>query len=223
MDDDEITDSIDPADFEGDDFANDKEIQRLRKIDADYRKLLDDCMRIVSQKLNLEEGVAEDISPFALIQSLREADVYSSFCSNGALPLQACLLQHKWVVHGKYGNRTGIDTNIVGLLTLKKEYPVTYIYKETLADKISDWFAKTDVDLKDCKRFSSCFHMVTQDKEKLKLLLLNKPMDDLARYPDAAIEIKGYKCLFKVSNDDISEEQAEKFTGLAQTLCRILL
>jgi hypothetical protein len=108
------------------------------------------------------------------------------------------------------------------LLRLSKEYPVTCIFKETLREKITDWFVKQDVDFVDQKKFSRKFHVVSGDKKKLGFLLFNKPLDELAAFPEMEAEINGNNCLFKISGNPVSPGETKQFIELAKKLYKIL-
>lgn len=81
---------------------------------------------------------------------------------------------------------------------------------------------KQDVDFKEQKKFSRKFHVVSQDKEKLQILFLNKPLDELAAFPEMEVEINGNNCLFKVSGNPMSVDGTRKFIELAKKLYKIL-
>lgn len=215
---------MDLKDFETDDFANDKEIVRLRKIDEDYHKLMEDCIVILSEKLSLEENICDDITSFELFRSVENAELLTSFRSvRPDLPLQVFFIENTWVHQTAKSRQEGIEHMFMGLLTLRGEYPLTYVYKETIREKIVDWFVKGDIDFKEQKKFSSQFHVVTRDKERLRQLLSNKPLDDLVLFPELELEINGKACLFRVSKESLSEDATLQLAELAKLICQILL
>lgn len=207
-----------------DDFAADKEIQRLRRIEADEAAFLDDCVRIVSEGLSLEPADHEDITAFELFRSIPSPLSIDSYAAAHNGLLQASLIEYQWVHQGGKGGRsTGTDHCLVGLQELNKSYPLTYIYKETFRDRLVDWFVKGDVDFKHQKKFSRSFHVVSKDKEKLSQLLWNKRLDDFLAFPNMLIEINGNRCVFRVSPEAVSEEEARQFVELAETIRKIFV
>lgn len=205
-----------------DDFAGDKEIQRMRRMEADYAKLLDDCVRITSEGLSLEPANHEDIGAFEIFKSIPSPLFIDAYASTRDGLLQASFIEYQWVHQsGKDGKSTGINHCLVGLLELRKSYPLTYIYKETFRDRLVDWFVKGDIDFKDQKKFSNHFHVVSKDRERLSQLLWSKPLDDFLAFPDMLIEVNGNRCVFRVSQEPLSEEEARQFVGLAGTIRNI--
>ena len=85
-----------------------------------------------------------------------------------------------------------------------------------------DLFVKGDLDFKYQKKFSKKFHLVTKDKEKLVLLLENKPLDDLIQFPEMEVEICKKQCLFRLSENTMNMEEAKQFIGLTHCLLKML-
>jgi hypothetical protein len=208
--------------MEADDFANDKEIQRLRRIQKEHDEMISECVGLVSGEFLLEPCSARELESFLMFKGLDSAGIVDSFRSTGNFTLDIYLVQYRWTLHAGKIHNSGVEECFLGLLTLNKEYPATYIFKETLKEKITDWFVKQDVDFKTQKKFSRKFQVITQDKEKLKILLLSKSLDELAAFPQMEVEINGNDCLFRVSGNPITQDETRKFIELAKKLSKIL-
>lgn len=202
-----------------DDFANDKEIQRQRKIQQEYNKMIETSLQIISDQLHLTPASHKNMKPFLMFKTLGTPILTRSFKpANDDYPLQVSLVEYHLSYTTPRAHNAGTDLYLFGLLALRKSYPLTYIFEETIRERIVNWFIKGDVDFKEQKKFSRRFHVVTKDKEKLSLLLLNKLLDDLAAFPKMEIEINGNNCLFRVSKLPVSESEAEKFVRLAKVI-----
>ena len=58
-------------DFSGDDFANDKEIQRLRREQKEYARMIDDSISIVVSGLKLKKGSHINLKGFTMFKNLQ--------------------------------------------------------------------------------------------------------------------------------------------------------
>jgi hypothetical protein len=206
--------------FEKDDFANDKEIAKNRQIRARFEAMIDTCSATLAEKLALSEEVAGNLEQFVLYQQLREPEtIYTK--QSATLPLQVSLVEiHN--LSARNGNHSR-DYIVLGNLLLQREFPLTHIYEETIGARVADWFLKGDVDFKECKKFSRRFHVISQDREKLRLLLSHKPLDELTRFPHLQLEIHGRSCVFRVSAGLLDEDHIDEFIALVNTLKTIFL
>lgn len=209
--------------FETDDFANDKEIQKIRKEQEKQDKIISDSISVVSKQLSLEKVSHKNMKHFLMFHSQINPIVRNSFKSNNEnFPLRVSLVEYYSSYRTAKGGSSGTDLYFFGMISLNKTYPLTYCYQETIREKMVDLFVKGDVDFKEHKKFSSQFHLITKDEEKLRILLLNKPLDDLAAFPEMEAEINENLCLFRVSRKPVSEKQAIEFSQLANLICKIL-
>lgn len=206
-----------------DDFADDKDVQRARILRAEEEEFINDSIKTITEGLSLEPSEEkDDLGSFEIYRSIGKSPQVIDHFSSAAIDMQVFFVEYQWSRMGKYQRSTGFENCFIGLITLRKEYPLTYIYKEALRDKIVDWFVRGDVDFKECKAFSSKFHVVTKDKEKLSLLLLNKPLDEFIPFPDMLLELNGNRCMFRVSTMPLCDDEAAQFVELARTIRRIL-
>ncbi|HMK27479.1 MAG TPA: hypothetical protein VK483_15710 [Chitinophagaceae bacterium] len=204
-------------------FGDDEEIREGKKEAEEYFEMIKTCTEIINQEFSLK--VAEqkpEIGSFEIIKTIR--DIYDiSFYSSADNSQQLTVLLVEYdPAHPKISiSGDGEKHCLLGLIQTRKEFPLTYIYKETLKDRMVDWFVKGDVDFKNQKKFSNMFHVVTKDKEKLISLFDNKPLDDLARFPDLEIEISKTQCLFRLSENTIDLEESKQFILLTKSLIKI--
>ncbi|MEO5562609.1 MAG: hypothetical protein ABIR18_04220 [Chitinophagaceae bacterium] len=204
-----------------DDFANDEEIIETRREKAEYEKMIRESGEQICREFSLEAADHSDLGSFVMFTTLEKGEITDSFCSANE-DLEVFFIEYYTTITS--GRRVHSEPHhyIFGLLTLRKEYPLTYIFKETLKEKIADLFIKADVDIKDQKKFSRAFHMITKDKEKLMDLLFGKPMDDLGNFPDMEVEINGNNCLFRASLEPIEEDETAKFIAVTKLLMKLL-
>jgi len=207
-----------------DDFADDKDIQESRRLQAEYNKLIADCETMVCEEFNLQESEIEpDLSAFEIPKSIGTIDgEFLYYSPDNSSPFRAYLIAYQWSHHSSRNSASGNAHCWLGSIQLTKEFPLTFIYKETVKEKIVNWFVKGDVDFKEHKKFSGKFHVVTKDKEKLTWLLNNKPLDELTDFPEMEIEISGTECMFRVSKETIDIEPTKQFIQLAKKLIKIL-
>lgn len=209
-------------DFSGDDFRNDKEIQKIRKEAEDYQQLVDDSIAIIDNELGIEESSHKNFKGFLMFKSLR-AIIVKSFKAK-ALPLNliVSIAEYRTAFPTAKNPNSGTDQYIFGCFELHKRFPKTYITKETIREKITDLFLKIETDFPDNKKFSRRFHVLTQDSKGLRDLMTFKNLDELTEFPEMEVEIQENFCLFRNSRKSISLKEANEFAQLAKTLARML-
>ncbi|MFT3980620.1 MAG: hypothetical protein QM687_09135 [Ferruginibacter sp.] len=213
-----MTNKLDIPDFSGDDFANDKGILETRAAIKAQEKILEDSLLIVQNTLGLEKTKHRDFSHFHLFKKL-DAGLESSFGSPAQHhALQASVVSYFSSVSAGKARYEGWDNYLFGHFFTRKEYPATYISKESIHEKINDLFVRQDVDFSHSKKFSRRFHVITEDKGRLSDLLLLKELDTLCSFREMEIELNGKECLFRHSRSTISVKEAEKFSELAKAL-----
>jgi len=217
----DIPDFFDVPDFSGDDFANNKDIQKRRAEIAAYNKMVDDSLSVVKDNLGAKETSHRNMKTFVMFRN-HEATITRSFgATYNRTELHISLAKYFTSIHpGRSGN-PGDDLYLFGYFTLRNSFPRTYVCKETIREKITDLFTNSEIDFEQSKRFSWNFYVVTEDKEQLSILLHFKELDELADYPDMELEFRGNACMFRSSRKCISPEEAEVFCELAKTLVRI--
>lgn len=209
--------------IEDDPFADDEDVLAYRKEQAEYDEMLNECSVIFCKEFNLaetEEG--PEISSFEIPKSLEKINtIYFFGSSDRDNTLTILLAEFQWFHNSPKFRSEDSDHCLFGYINLNKEFPQTFIYKETVKERIVNWFVKGDIDFKEHKKFSRNFHVVTKDKEKLTFLIGNKPLDILLPFPDMQIEISGTKCMFRVSQNTISIEETNQFVLLTKAMLKI--
>lgn len=199
-----------------------KEVQRIREEEKAYLEMIKGSIEFVTTELNLQPGSQPDLKDFFLVNSLSEPIVRESFSSlNPLLPVQICIISYFSQVRIGKVKKSGRESYFFALLTLKKEFPHTLIYPETVSEKVAEIFIKAEVDFKDQKKFSRKFYTLTKDKEKLIDLLYNKPLNDLVKYKNMEVEINKNLCLLRHSRKPVSKTEAIAFCELAKDINRI--
>lgn len=189
----------------------------------EYEEMLDKCGARLCHALGLKErDDHETLDGYIMFYSLREPVVERSFMVESPNSLEVSMVEYTSSLRGRYSQNAHADLYLFGLMELKHSYPTTYIYRETFREKFVDLFVKGDIDFPQQKLFSNRFHVVTKDKAKLMLLLNSKPLDLLAAFPHLELELDGNKCLFRVSQDEVSPEETDKFIELVNVLKKVL-
>jgi hypothetical protein len=212
--------SLEIPDFSGDDFVNDKEIQKTRQAVEKERKVIEDSMTIIQNELNVKKSSHKNLKSFGMFKTLQPILISSFSSTNSSLTIS--IAEYYSSYSTPKNPNSGSDKYLFGHLQLKRMFPTTYICKETIKEKIADLFLKIDTDFTEHKKFSRKFHVLTQDKDKLTSMLQFKNLDSLITFPDMEIEIINNACLFRNSRRRISPDEATRFSSLAKTLSSIL-
>jgi hypothetical protein len=207
---------------EPDDFANDKEIQKARKEIKEMEQMVSQSIALICREFSMRHSFPPPLESFLISNSLEDASVTNSYRSTKAeYPISLLSVEYCSVARmGKYSSQ-GHDFYFFGLIEMAKEFPLTYISRETIREKLVDLFVKGDTDFPGSKKFSSAFHVVTRDKDKLRILLLNKALDELLAFPDMEAELNGNTCMFRVSRNPVSQKEAGKFVTLARIMTKL--
>ncbi|MGC4104037.1 hypothetical protein [Ferruginibacter sp.] len=213
-----MTDDHEIPDFSGDDFANDKDIQKERAAIKAYNKMIDDALALIKKELNVQDASHINLKGFEMFKSLTATIIDSLRSVNESKALQVSLARYNSSYPIARSSNGGTDLYLFGHITLKNNYPHTYIHKETIKEKIADIFLKLEVDFPDSKKFSRRFYVLTEDKKKLQDILQFKDLDQLTAFPDMEMEFSSNTLLFRSSRKPVSLEEAAVFCELAKTL-----
>lgn len=209
-------------DFSGDDFANDKEIQKNREAIKEYEKLVEDSLSLIRQRFIMQKASHINLKRFYMFKNLQAIITHSmvSFVQNKEL--RVSLAEYSSAFPTARSANSGTDQYIFGHITLKASYPKTYVHKETLKEKIEDIFLKRDIDFPNSRKFSRKFQVLTEDKDKLNNLLQFKNLDDLIDFPEMELEFFENAVLFRTSRKPVSIEEASEFCNLTKILLTVL-
>jgi len=215
-----MPEDIQIPDFSGDDFANDRDVQKMRAEEKAHKEMIGRSLSILQQKLSLKESSHRNLKNFLMFKNL-EATVIDSYTAATGKPLHVSMVKYYSSVQIGRTTDSSDDNYLFGLFPTGKSYPRTYICKETIGQKIIDLFTKMEVDFDHSKKFSRTFHVLTEDKKRLQDMLLLKDLNPLAAFPEMEVEIQNSACLFRSSRKPISPEEAEEFSELAIALQNI--
>lgn len=205
-------------DFSGDDFANDKEIQRQREALKMYNKMINDSINIIQKELNVQKSSHKNFKVFHMFKCLKATITHSMKLVMPNSELRVSLADYfSSTSIARYPN-SGNDLYIFGHISFKSSFPRTYIQKETIKEKIEDLFLKLDVDFPHSKEFSRSFQVLTENRSRLEDLLIYKDLDVLTDFPDLELELFDNSVLFRNSRKAISVEETIKFCELAKTI-----
>lgn len=208
-------------DFSGDDFANDKEIQKTRAAIKAYEKMVEDSLSIIRQQLNVQDASHINFKGFHMFKSLTATITNSMKSVVQNRELRVSLAEYSSSYHIARSSNSGTDQYIFGHMLLRNSYPRTYIHDETIKEKIEDIFLKRDVDFPDSKKFSRKFQVLTEDKNRLENLLQFKRLDDLTDFPEMELEFSANTALFRSSRKPVTIGEATIFCELAKVLLTI--
>lgn len=206
-------------DFSGDDFADNKEIQRTRAERKAYEKLISDSLDVVRQELNAHDSSHLNFKGFHMFKPLTATVKQSVKSLVNDKDIRISLAEYHSAFPTAKDSNSGNDQYLFGHISLNTRYPRTYIHKETIKEKFEDIFFKRDVDFQRSKAFSRRFQVLTEEKYTLENLLATKKLDDLIQFPDMELEFLNNALLFRSSRKPISIEEAKTFCELAKVLC----
>ena len=216
-----MTDNEFIPDFSGDDFVNDKEIQKNRAAIKAYEKMIDDSLSLIRNELKVQDASHKNFKGFHMFKSLSAIITQSMKSAIPNNELRVSLAEYRSAAPTAKSSNSGTDQYLFGHISFKTNYPRTYVHGETIKEKIEDIFLKRDVDFPNSRKFSRRFEVLTEDSKKLQDLLQFKNLDDLTDFPDMEIELFANSVLFRGSRKPVSIDEAEKFCGLAKVLLTI--
>lgn len=208
-------------DFSGDNFANDKEILKARKIALEQQKLFDDSISIIREGLKVEESSHKNLKGFSMFKTLRPV-VISSFRSiTDKSHLLVSVAEYFSSVETPRIRNSGTDAYLFGCLKLKRNFPKTYICKESIREKITDFFLRLETDFREYKKFSKKFYVLTEDKARFEDLIRFGNIDELILFPDMELEIINDYCVYRNSRRPVSPHEAAEFVQLTKALLKV--
>jgi hypothetical protein len=216
-----MTDNEYIPDFSGDDFANDKEIQKNKAAIKAYEKMIEESLTVIRQELKVQDASHINFKGFHMFKSLSATITHSMKSTIPNKELRVSLAEYYSAAPTAKSSNSGSDLYLFGHISLKTNYPSTYIHKETIKEKIEDIILKRDVDFSNSKKFSRRFQLLTEDKKRLQDLLQFKNLDDLTGFPEMEIELSNATALFRTSRKPISIEEATIFCDLTKLLLTI--
>jgi hypothetical protein len=208
-------------DFSGDDFANDKLIQKQREAIKDYEKMIDDSLNLIQQELNVQKSSHKNFKVFHMFKFLSATITHSMKSVTSTRDLRVSLAKYFSASPTAKSSNSGTDLYLFGYMSFRTRYPRTYIHKETIKEKIEDVFLNRDVDFPHSKKFSRKFQVITENRINLETLLQFKDLDDLTQFPNLELELFNNAALFRSSRKSVSIEEAIEFCDLSKVLLTI--
>lgn len=209
-------------DFSGDDFANDKDIQKIRKEQEAFDQMMKDSIQIVADAFTAKRSSHKNLKHFLLHKSVSipfVSDSYLGSWKNRAIYF--CVFEYESSVHAGKLHNTGSNYYFAAMIELDKTYPHTLAQPETLAIKLENLVTKLDVDFKHAKKFSRKFHVITKDAHALENLFITRELDRLAQHAGAEFELLDRQCYFRANRKPVSIAEAEKFVALAKIFVEV--
>ncbi len=210
-------------DFSEDDFANDKEMQKIRKEQEAFDQMMKESISIVADAFNAKRSSHKNLKHFLLHKSVSipfVSDSYLGSWKNRAVYF--CVFEYESSVHAGKLHSSGSNYYFAAMIELNKPYPHTLAQPETLAIKLENLVTKLDVDFKHAKKFSRKFHVITKDAHALENLFITKDLDQLAQHAGAEFELLDRQCYFRANRKPVSIAEAEKFVAVAKTFLEIM-
>jgi hypothetical protein len=216
-----MTDNQYIPDFSGDDFVNDKEIQKTRAAIKAYEKMIEDSLLFIRQELKVQDASHINFKGFHMFKSLSATITHSMKSINQNNELRVSLAEYSSAFPTGKSSNSGTDLYLFGYISLRSNYPRTYIHKETIKEKIEDIFLKRDVDFPHSKKFSRKFQVLTEDKNTLQNLLQLRNLDDLVNFSEMELEFSNNVALFRSSRKPVSIEEAAVFCEMTKVLLNV--
>lgn len=208
-------------DFSGDDFANDKGIQKYREAERTNKKMIDDSLAIICQELRVQDDSHINFKGFHMFKVLEAIITHSMKSTIQNREVRVSLAEYFSAAPTAKDSNSGRDLYLFGHIKLKGTYPRTYIHKEGLKEKIEDIFLNRDVDFPESKAFSKRFQVLTEDKNRLHDLLQFKRLDDLVEFSEMEVELYGNRVLFRTSRRPVSIKEARVFCNMTRVLLAV--
>ncbi len=215
-----MTDEHSIPDFSGDDFANDKEVLAARAAAKAREILIDDSLEKIRKEFDLKEASHINFKGFHMFKSLGAAITYSMKAPYKDAELRVSIAAYTSVFQIGRSSASVTDLYFFGHLTLRENYPSTYIHKETIKEKFEDIFLKRDVDFPQYKEFSRKFQVLTEDKFRLENILQTINLDEFSKFSEMELEFLKNTVLFRSSRKPVSIKEATVFCELAKLLLR---
>lgn len=215
-----MQDSVETIDFSGDDFANDKQIQKLRAEAKAYEMMVDESLSIIEERFDITESSHRNLKKYDMIKGLLATINYSTSSKIENRSLHVSLVTYSSSFSTARSSNCGTDQYLVGFLECRNDYPRSYIYKESIKEKLVDLVLKRDIDFQNSKRFSRNFEVLTEDRKRLHDLLHLSDLNGLADFPDMEVELYGYGLVFRNSRKPISIKEATSFAKLIPILSK---
>jgi hypothetical protein len=215
-----MNDNTQIPDFSGDDFAEDKQIQKARLEAKAYQTMIDESLAIVEKMFGMQEASHKNLKAFGMIKGLEASIDYSISSEIENRKLHISLMTYFSSYKAGKLSISGSDQYLVGFLESRFNYPRTYIHKESVKEKLVDLILKHDVDFPSNKRFSRSFQVLTEDKKRLQDLLQFNDLNELAEFPEMEVELYGHALVFRNSRKPISLKEANEFAALISVLLK---
>ncbi len=201
-----LDDETNIPDFSVDDLGDDKEIQKSRLAVEKHKNFIEEIISKIQSEFSAIETEEYDIAEFHMTMDLNSFVVRVLKSDYEGLNIQILMT---------------MDEYFFGSIKLNEKYPKTYIQKETLSSRLSDFISNRDIDFTHSKKFSGKFQVVSEEPDKLESLMLFKNLDSLIEFPEMELEFNGDECLFRSSRKSVSVKEAEIFSNLTKTLISI--
>jgi hypothetical protein len=140
------------------DFFDDKKMQHLQNIELEFDEDVEAGLRLLTSAFSLQAAPCPCIESFALYQSFHSPEVVETYQStSGDFDIAVYQVLYARLTGSGRASRLGWYRCFLALLSLRTQYPRTAIYKESMHERINDWFTRQDVDVKEQKEFSDRF------------------------------------------------------------------
>lgn len=217
-----MSDRYDNLDLSAEDFGNDKEIQKSRAARKAQLQLIHDSLALVCNEFNATTCTPLILDYFLSFRNLQATTNHSVQAVAIPYTLHVMVAEYYSETHAGRLHLGGVEEYLIGQLTFMKEYPATYIHKETIREKLENLILKKDLDFPEHKKFSRKFNVLTEEKNHLRELWRMKDLDALTAFPNMEIELRGNKALFRTSRKPVSLAEARQLCDLIKVLCRVL-
>lgn len=107
--------------------------------------------------------------------------------------------------HGKYKSASN-ELKLIGFKKLDRDYGHILIRPETIGDKITEFFIKSELDFEEFPKFSSKYYFLTEDQAKGYVFASKKRLETIENLDNLNIEVKGNMLIAKFHRSLNSED-----------------
>lgn len=204
-----------------DEFEHSAENLLLRSAAINNEEIINETLPVLCKELGLENYTTEVPEGFAMYKNLNAVMVKTCGRIGNGQALQMLIVDYSTTHTTSKGQKSEADSYVFGRMRLAKKYPQTYVCKETIKEKLMEFFTKRETDFPEHKKFSDKFYVLTNDPSGLTELFRLAPMDELINFPELELEIHGNDCLYRCSHKPLSLDEAMHHVALTKVLLRI--
>lgn len=185
-----------------------------------------ECVETLSKKYLFEHCNIPDLQAFQMIHPKLSPNVCDSWkVSYNGRSFDLCIMEY--LSHEDHPSSRGgyriyySDPYLYGIAIARETFGRILIRPETTADKITEFFEKTEVDFPECPKFSRKYYLLSESRENAIRVMKPSLMNYLSDYSHLEMEFNSRRCAFRLQ-EAIDEKTADMLCQLGFGLDEIL-